>query len=147
MPRLMSAADLGSFGSNPRPHEPRPAHLNRSGTHSTQPHLPADRRHLLPGFHLLQALFRPCSLQTCYFATVIKYRCLKIRNGPRTAEPMPLFLKAKQLAAETVIPERRMPDLTRFHRTAVVLAAGLLASLLIAAVHAQSYPTQYVGTV
>jgi signal transduction histidine kinase/ligand-binding sensor domain-containing protein len=60
---------------------------------------------------------------------------------------MPLFLKAKQLAAETVIPERRMPDLTRFHRTAVVLAAGLLASLLIAAVHAQSYPTQYVGTV
>ena len=33
------------------------------------------------------------------------------------------------------------------HRIAVVLAAGLLTSLLIAPVHAQSYPTQYLPTV
>ena len=33
------------------------------------------------------------------------------------------------------------------HRTAVARAAGLLATLLIAPVHAQSYPTQYVATV
>ena len=58
-----------------------------------------------------------------------------------------LVLEAKQLAAETVIPEQRLPDLTSFHRIAVALAAGLLASLLIAPVHAQSYPTQYVATV
>ena len=35
----------------------------------------------------------------------------------------------------------------RQHRIAVVLAAGLLASLLIAPVHAQTYPTQYLPTV
>ena len=33
------------------------------------------------------------------------------------------------------------------HRMAVVLAAGVLTSLLIAPVHAQSYPTQYLTTV
>ena len=33
------------------------------------------------------------------------------------------------------------------HRIAVALAAGLLASLFIAPIHAQSYPTQYVATV
>jgi hypothetical protein len=35
----------------------------------------------------------------------------------------------------------------RQHRIAVALAAGLLASLVIAPVHAQSYPTQYLTTV
>ena len=79
-----------------------------------------------------------------------------------------LVLEAKQLAAYAVIAGRRLADLTRFrrialshgfelkaspllqpcqHRIAATLAAGLLASLLIAPVHAQSYPTQYVATV
>ena len=79
-----------------------------------------------------------------------------------------LALEAKQLAAEAVIAEQRLADLTRFvltalsyrfeleasallkpcqHRIAVILAAGLLTSLLIAPVHAQSYPTQYLPTV
>ena len=75
---------------------------------------------------------------------------------------------AKQLAAEAVIAEQRLADLPRLglaalshrfeleaslllqpcqHRIAVILAAGLLASLLIAPVHAESYPTQYLTTV
>jgi PAS domain S-box-containing protein len=93
-----------------------------------------------------------------------------------------LILKAKQIAAEGVVPEQRSPDFARWltavsdgralelspiplsaaafsifhrrsarhpwrHRTALALAAGLLASLFIAPVHAQSHPTQYVGTV
>ena len=79
-----------------------------------------------------------------------------------------MVLEAEQFAAEAVIAQQRSADFTRFgvtalshrfeleawahrqrgkHRIAVVLAAGLLASLLIAPVHAQSYPTQYLATV
>ena len=59
-----------------------------------------------------------------------------------------LALEAKQLAAEAVIAKKRLADLTRFGPTITVgLAAGLLASLLIAPVRAQSYPTQYLATV
>ena len=90
-------------------------------------------------------------------------------------------LKAKQPAAEGVVPEQRVPDFARWltavsaggalklaplplafafsishrrsarhfwrHRTALALAAGLLAILLLAPAHAQSYPAQYVATV
>ena len=78
-----------------------------------------------------------------------------------------MVLEAKQLAAEVVIVEQPLADLTRFvlmvlfhrfelevspllqacrHRIAVILAAGLLTSLLIAPAHAQAYPTQYIAT-
>src|ERR1017187_4140333 len=78
-----------------------------------------------------------------------------------------MVLEANQLAAEVVIVEQPLADLTRFvlmvlfhrfelevspllqacrHRIAVILAVGLLTSLLIAPAHAQAYPTQYIAT-
>ena len=76
--------------------------------------------------------------------------------------------EAEQLAAEAVIVQQRLADVTRFglvalshrfeleaspllracrHWIAVVFAAGLLTILLIASVRAQAYPTQYLPTV
>ena len=78
-----------------------------------------------------------------------------------------MVLEAKQLAAEAIIAQQRLADVTRFglvalshrfeleaspllracrHWIPVIFAAGLLTSLLIAPVHAQSYPAQYVTT-
>ena len=79
-----------------------------------------------------------------------------------------MVLEAKQLTAEAVIVKQPLADVTMFGLTAlthrcdleaspllracrhwipVVFAAGLLASLLIAPVDAQPYPTQYLSTV
>src|SRR5450432_2907959 len=79
-----------------------------------------------------------------------------------------MVVEAEQFAAEAVIAQQRSANFIRFggtalshrfkseawahrqrgkHRIAAILAAGLLASLLIAPVQAQAYPTQYVPMV
>jgi len=56
-------------------------------------------------------------------------------------------LKAKPAAAELVALAQPVRLKHRWRRIPVALAAGLIASLLIAPVHAQSHPQQYITTV
>jgi len=79
-----------------------------------------------------------------------------------------MVVEAEQFAAEAVIAQQRSANFIRFggtalshrfdsetwahlqpgkHRIAVFLAASLLTGLLIAPVHAQAYPAQYLPTV